>query len=131
MSMIKNPTIDFTTLGNVRDFELVYYDSEDTLFIRPPKARPGTSLDWEGELWLRIDLETHEIVGLEIEDFESVFLKKYPDLALAWQEIKPICHRRNTNKYNDESCESFLRILYDFLVRFLNNNPTQVSLGLA
>jgi hypothetical protein len=131
MTMIENPHIDLTTLKNVIDFELVYYDDDDTFFARPEVARPATSVDWNGEFWLRVDPETGEIVGVEINDFEAVFLKKYPGLAQAWHEVKPLCHRRKTAKYEDESWESFLRIIYEFIVQFLREKPTQINLGIA
>ena len=126
-----NPHIDFDTIGNIKTFDLIYHDNEDTLFARPATPRPATSLDWEGELWVRVDPETGEIVGLEIDDFEAVFLRKHPALAKAWQEAKPLCHRRRIKKYEDASWESFLRIIYEFLVQFFEDNPAQASLGIA
>jgi hypothetical protein len=116
ISQMDNPVINLNTIENVKDFILIYHSDDDTLFARPEPARPATSLDWDGELWVRVDPETGEILGLEIDDFETVFLKKHPDLAQAWQEVKPLCHQKRTKKYDDESWESFLRIIYEFLV---------------
>lgn len=131
MTMMSNTCIDLNTIDNIKHFNLIYHDGEDILFARPATARPATSLDWGGELWVRVVPETGEIVGLEIDDFESVFLKKYPSLAKAWQEVKPICHQKRTQKYEDASWESFLRIIYEFLVQFFKNNPAQATLGIA
>ena len=131
MTTMSNTSIDLNTLKNVKNFELTYHDGDDTLFIRPATARPATSLDWEGELWVRVDVETGEVVGLEIDDFEAVFLKKYPSLAKAWQEVKPLCHRKRTKKYEDTSWDSFLRIIFEFLIQFFKDKPAQPALGIA
>jgi len=69
---------------------------EDSLFFGKP--RPAVSIDCDGEFWIRVDPSTGEIVGLEIEDFESVFLKKHPELQRTWQEAKPLC-RNKFRKY--------------------------------
>ena len=80
---LNSPQIDFTTINNLKNFVPVYHKDEDTFFLRPDKPRPATSFDWDGEIWIRIDPQNGEIVGLEIDDFESIFLKKYPELANA------------------------------------------------
>ena len=126
--MSNSPKIDFETLDNARDFAPTYYQDEDTLFIRPEKPRPATSIDWDGEIWVRVDIETGEIVGLEIDDFEKVFLKKHPDLASAWKDTKPLIHRKKTGKSPDISWESFLRIILDFIKHLFEEHPQQASL---
>ena len=56
----------------------VIYDKDiDTLIIIFGENRPAVSIDCEGEFWLRKDPETNEMVGIEIENFKKVFLKKY------------------------------------------------------
>lgn len=131
MTKMSNSQIDFTTIENVTHFDLIYHEDEDVLFARPKTARPATSLDWDGEFWIRVDPETGEIVGFEIDDFEAIFLKKHPILAKAWQEAKPMCRTKRTEKYEDASWESFLRIMYEFLMQFLKENPIQPTLGMA
>ena len=116
--------IDFNTLSNITNFIPVYHGKEDTFFLRPDKPRPATSFDLNGEIWLRVDPENGEVVGLEIDDFEAIFLKKHPELAKAWAEVKPWCHRRKPKEY----IESFLLIILNFLLAFLRDNPQQISL---
>ena len=130
--MVPNsPEIDFDTLDNIKDFDLTYHEDEDTLFIRPERPRSATSIDWDGEIWVRVDITTGEIVGLEIDDFEGVFLKKHPDLASAWKDAKPLTHRRKASKPSNISWESFLQIILDFIKRFLTEHPQQVNLEMV
>jgi uncharacterized protein YuzE len=103
----------------------VYHSKEDTLFLRPDKPRPATSFDLNGEVWVRIDPENGEIVGLEIEDFESFFLKKHPEIATVWKEVKPWISRGKKEKQ-----ELFQLIISDFLLTFLKENPYQQSFNL-
>lgn len=124
---LKNLKVDFDTLVNLKNYTLVYHSKQDTLFIEPSKPREATSLDMNGELWLRVDVRTGEIVGLEIEDYEAVFLEKHPELKQAWLESKPRYHRRGI----DRTLESFLLILLDFLKRVLQGSPRQIELGLV
>jgi len=121
--------IDYGTMNNIKSFTPVYHKDEDTFFLRPKKPCPATSVDWEGEFWLRVDPESGEIVGLEIEDFETVFLKKHPELASAWKEAKPLCHRKKPHSYEETTWEAFLRIILEFLQTFLKKNPQQASFG--
>ena len=125
-SMIKQDNVlpDFSTIGNIKDFELIYHEAEDTLFVRPSNPCPATSFDINGEIWVRIIPDSGEIVGLEIEDFQSVFLKKYPNLATAWAESKPRCLRKKA-KTRIENRESFMLIIMNFLRQFFSENPQQ------
>jgi uncharacterized protein YuzE len=125
--------IDFSTLtlDRIKAFQLVYHDDEDVLFIRSDPPRPATSFDVEGELWVRFDTETGEIVGFEIEDFEAIFLKKHPEIAQAWAEAKPLCRRKTKKKGTNRTWESFLLIILDFFLSFLRDNPQQAELNIA
>ena len=105
----------------------MYHEDEDTLFIRPEEPEPAVSMDWNGELWFRVNPETNELVGIEIENFETVFLKTYPELAPAWKEIKPLCTHRYKGK-NGGLLESFTRILLGFLSELFKNNPQQLTM---
>ena len=131
MNIVNAPQINLKSIENLKTFEIVYDEDEDVFFARPHMPRPATSLDWEGEIWVRMDVNTGEIVGLEIDDFENVFLKKHPNLAKAWQEAKPLCCQKRTNKYEDESWASFLRIIYAFFCEFFNDNPIQSAFDIA
>lgn len=124
---LDNIQVDSSTIDNIKSFTPVYHEDEDTFFLRPDKPRRATSFDWNGEIWVRVDPENGEIVGLEIDDFEAVFLKRYPEIANAWKEAKPLCHRKKMQKYEEASWEAFLRIILEFLLAFFRDKPQQTS----
>ena len=126
------PQIDLNSIKELKDLKCIYHKNEDTLFIRPEKPAPATSVDWEGEIWVRVDMKSGKIVGFEIDDFESIFLKKHPEIAKAWEEYR--CLNRNRRikpKKRNDFCESFYRILYNFLIALFNTHPQQLSLGIT
>lgn len=60
---------------------IVEYDKHsDTLYMRVGEPRPATSIDLNGEIWARVDPETGDILGFEIEAFRDVFLARHPEL---------------------------------------------------
>jgi hypothetical protein len=122
--------IDFNSIKNAMNFITVYHDDEDTLFLRPQEPRPAVSYDWDGEVWLRLNPYNGEIVGFEIDDFESVFLQKYPEIANAWKEVKPLCHRKKKSLPQETNWEAFLIIILEFLQTLLRDNPQQARLTL-
>ncbi len=122
--------IDFNTINNLTNCVPVYHAEEDTFFLRPQEPSLATSFDWDGDVWLRVDPETGEIVGIEIDDFESVFLKKYPQLEKAWKETKPLCHRKKKNKSEETCWEGFLRIILEFLRTLVRERPQQAQLNI-
>lgn len=124
---LDNVQMDFSTMDNIKHFVPVYHGDEDILFLRPDKPRPATSIDCNGEIWIRVDPESGEVVGLEIDDFEAIFLKRHPELAEAWAEVKPRRHRKKVIEYT----ESFLLIIFNFLQAFLRDNPQQTSLDVV
>lgn len=69
--------VNFDTLANIRKFESCYNKKADALLLQIEPPLPATSVDWEGELWIRINPETGEITGIEIENFKRCFAKKY------------------------------------------------------
>ncbi len=113
--------VDYDTVDNIMKFLLVYHDDEDTLFLRPEKALPGTSIDWNGEIWIRVNIKTGEIVGLEIDEFESIFLKRYPELEKAWREIKPLSKKRQVTGSTGPAA----LILLNFFKTLLSKSPSQ------
>lgn len=114
-------TPDMSTVNNLETFAMKYDAKRDVLFLRPSTPRPATSIDCDGQLWLRVDVHTGEIVGLEIEDFESVFLKQHPEVAQAWT----VCRRRIGGAKPDHLRDSFLVILAGFLRSFLSHCSEQ------
>ena len=107
---------DLTTLDNVRSFTPEYDAETDTLFLSPDNPRVATSVDCAGELWIRVDPESGEIVGVEIEDFEGVFIKNHPDVAAAWRKVRP---RSLIRKTKVAKADSFPATLVAFLRGFL------------
>ena len=122
----ENFNIDFKSLENLSTFVPMYHKENDTFFIRPEQPLPAVSFDWNGELWIRVD-STGKIVGLEVENFESVFLKKHPEVAQVWTEAKRFCLHRKVRTNEEDICESFIRIMLQFLSNMFQNNPQQVS----
>jgi len=119
--------IDFDTIKNVIDFIPIYHGKEDTFFLRPEESKSAVSFDWNGDIWLRINPGNGEIVGFQIDDFESVFLKKYPELANAWKEVKPLCHRKKKTQTEETFWEAFLKIILEFLQTMVREKPQQAE----
>ena len=73
--------INWDTLGHLQQTSDSEYNKEtDILFIYSKKKTPAISIDCDGEYWLRVEPRTGEILGIEIEDFKRVFLKKHPEI---------------------------------------------------
>ena len=63
--------VQFSYTGNIDGLEI------DSLLVLFQENRPASSLDVDGELWVRYDPESGDVIGVEIEDFEQFFLEKY------------------------------------------------------
>lgn len=116
------------TINKMLSYDCIYHDNEDVLFFCPANPKPATSFDWNGELWFRIDPQTEEIVGIEIENFEKVFIKKHPELAPVWNTVKPSCWHKVNKRKDNAPLESFIRIILEFLSSLLEKTPQQLSL---
>ena len=124
-----SPQFNEKSIQNLKSTTAVYNSDEDTFFIRPEIPRPAVSYDFGGELWIRYDPTTKEIIGIEIENFESIFLKKYPEVAKVWKTAKPHCNYKRTRVIDDEICESFIQILLNFFKELFKDNPQQACFG--
>ncbi len=82
--------INYNTINNLEHLLPSYDKQFDTFFILPVKPTPAVSVDWDGEIWIRVN-SSGEIVGIEVENFERVFLVKHPEVATIWKEFKAIC----------------------------------------
>lgn len=83
--------IDWKTLSNIFDFTVDYNEETDILYLQSKDERPAVSVDCDGEFWCRVDPKTGEILGIEIEDFQSVYLKKHPEIIKQMTaDVKPI-----------------------------------------
>ena len=98
---------------------------EDTFFTTLEPPIPAVSYDVDGEIWIRYDPETKNVVGFEIENFESIFLKKHPEISKMWKIVKPYCAHKKTRS-SDDTCDAFIRILIEFFTNFLKENPQQI-----
>lgn len=116
--------IDFNTIGNLVHLLPSYDKKYDKFFILPIEPIPAISVDWDGEFWVRVTSKG-EIVGIEVENFEKVFLVKYPEVAVVWKEFKPICLKNEKAIQTPEACESFIRILLNFLSNLFKTHPQQ------
>ena len=110
-------------------FTRSYDKRRDILFIHATPKRPAVSFDVGGHLWLRFDPETHEVVGVEIEDFEKVFLVKFPELRAGWERDKP--SQIKLFRRDESSLAEYLRFLLLHIQNLLKNHPHQRELPLA
>ena len=123
--------VNLSTIENIKDFEFTYHDTEDTLFIQPTQPRPAVSMDWHGEMWLRIDLESGDIVGMEIGDFEAFFIKKHPEIAPIWKDAKPLLRRGRVPANRQSRWDDFMQVIVNFLSQILKDSSLQGELGLS
>jgi hypothetical protein len=127
MKVHEVPIIDFQALSKrMETFICSYHLKEDTLFLHSDPPRPATSFDWDGNFWIRFDPETREVVGIEIENFESVFIKKYPEMAVVWKQIKPLCLHKPSRKPSSD-WTAFIRIMCEFISKIFLENPIQIG----
>ena len=124
-------SLNYSTIGNIRRFTVVYHDDEDTLFLHPDTPRAATSYDWDGEIWLRVDPTNGELVGLEIDDFEAVFVQKHPEIARVWKDARHLCGRKRTTVREQSGWDEFIRIVLELLSGILRDPPQQGRLNLA
>jgi hypothetical protein len=72
--------INWKTWGNLLGCKAEYNEKRDIFILYSEEERDAISMDCNGEFWVRVDPENGDILGLEIEDFERVFLKKHPEI---------------------------------------------------
>ena len=91
--MDKGIRVDWLTIKNLRDYESIYDKKGDILLIQTSEQRPLVSVDCGGEFWMRVDPDTGEIFGVEIEAFKKVFLKKHKkEFRSQVSYIEPVTH---------------------------------------
>ena len=118
--------MDIPPLNWPKDLQAATYSydkSRDILFVRHGENKPAVSLDVGGHFWVRFDPETGDVLGIEIEDFEQIFLAKYPEVRLAWRDIKPRITKRF--KRRNDSVSDYLRFLMLFVQKLMNDHPHQ------
>ena len=118
--------MDVESLASVSQ---LYDEARDLLLIYKTPKVPAVSWDVAGDLWLRYLPDSGEVVGVEIEDFERVFLAKHRELQLSWQTAKPHIARR-TNRQQADAVD-YIRLLLLFIRNMLKDNPYQERLVLT
>ena len=116
---LNNNTIHLDTLKNIKCFSPLYLEDIDTLVFQPERPIPAISVDWNGDIMLRIDPKTREIVGIEIEDFEGYFVAKYPEFATIWKQMKGSIKK---NKCENEELNTFLTIVQELISVLVNKS---------
>ncbi|MEK7354336.1 MAG: DUF2283 domain-containing protein [Chloroflexota bacterium] len=111
-SKLNNNMVHLETLKNMMSFVPLYLEDIDTLIFQPEKPPPAISIDCDGDIMLRVDPKTREIVGIEIEDFEGYFIIKYPAFGPIWKEMKSVIKK---NKCENEALNTFLSIVQTLL----------------
>jgi len=61
-------------------FRLVYDYETDILHVALGMARPAISIEQEADIFLRVDPDTEELVGLTILNFSKSFLQQRREL---------------------------------------------------
>ena len=105
-------------------FSYSYDKGRDAFFIHDTPKRPAVSLDVAGYVWIRFDPETGEVVGVEIEDFEKVFLVKFPEMAVGWERVKPTILKRFKKQ---DRLSDYLSLLMNYIKNILEQQPPQLA----
>jgi hypothetical protein len=122
-------TIRLETLKkNMQSFTPLYLQDVDTLILQLEEPVPAISVDCNGDLYLRINPETMEIVGIEIEDFEDYFIVKYPAFAPIWKDVKGMIKK---HRLEHENLTAFLTIIQELLSELVANKQGSLKLNLA
>lgn len=108
MALVQEPTQQKIS---TRGLNVDYDGATDVLYVTRD-GRPTIARHAHEELWLLRDVETGEVRGFFIEDFETVFLKRHPELAAAWRE-----YRYPWRRLSRTVREGFMQILLGWLRR--------------
>ena len=126
---LNNNIVNLDSLKNFSSFCPVYLEDIDTLIVQPRTPAPAISVDLHGDLYLRIDPTTKDIVGIEIENFQGYFLAKYPDFAPIWKQMKKSVKR---NRCENKSLTTFLTIIQALLGQLVSKQgDVKISLSLT
>ena len=100
---------------DARKHWVMEYDKAlDTLYLHPGKPKPGLGVGNRG-IWIQVHPTTGEIVGLQIEDFQKVFLAQHPDFANAWKQMK-------SKATPQAQKETWLEVLVKFIRGLMDGN---------
>jgi hypothetical protein len=81
MDKINITSVDLRSfLENRGKLEVDYNKKRDILFMQIKNPPPAISVDCGGIFWIRVNPENKEIVGIEIEGYRKIFLKRHYEL---------------------------------------------------
>ena len=83
MNKIYCPEIRFNTIENLQTYKPIYRKDMDVFYLRSEPNRPATAYDLSGLIWLRIDIETGDIAGIQIYNLFEVVSKLIECCTLA------------------------------------------------
>ena len=114
---IKMPQLKWDEFDPQRT-ERSYDKQRDIFFVYSTPKQPAVSLDVGGHTWIRFDPTTEQVLEIEVEDFEKVFLVKYPELRLGWDKLKPRIIKPpfgDKNQFAGEYLNMFLMFIKDMI----------------
>jgi len=108
------PYLDIQPLFERRELLTIRYDADlDTLYIRPgPNALPGISHYINNGIYIRFDPMSKAVVGIQIEDFQQVVMRLYPQVERAWRQVQS--HPNQANAFM-QFAEEILKIVQSYL----------------
>ena len=130
IASIRSPEMDTLKWDELRilAFQFAYDQERDTLFLREEPKRAAVSLPMGQDAWVRYDPQTLEIVGVEVEDFEKVFLVHHPELRATWERVRPHVTKRRSRHSEDtmERSSSLIREVLEWLGNPQSGGPPTV-----
>ncbi len=108
------PKMTRKTLDALKKMTLRYNSDEDVLYLKDDNNVPAVSYDWNGEIWVRFEPVSRKVIGLEIEDFESAFIRKHPKFAKTWKTVKLSFNRKGKPIDENNASRSFVALLVSF-----------------
>jgi len=85
-------------LLNKNEVTVSFNEKRDSLFIQLKNPPPAISIDCDGLFWVRVNPVTGDVVGIEIEGYRKVFLKRYHEL----ERMKPSAERPFVDRISRE-----------------------------
>jgi len=61
-------------VGNI---EVSYNAKRDILLLQLKNPSSAIAVDYDGMFWIRVNPESGQVVGIEIEGYRKVFLKRF------------------------------------------------------
>lgn len=78
--------------------EYRYSPRADILFLYRGDFEPGFTVDAEDGFAWRVSHDKTRVVAIEIHNFQSIFLKQHPDVAVAWKRAQNPLYRLMRNR---------------------------------